>query len=163
MKHRLLPILTLPLAVLALPASAGATMVGDVSACASGQSSLKVRVSGLKEARGTIRVRLFEEDGWLKRGRSLSPLRVPVSAKAMELCIRVPRAGRYAVALHHDINGNRDRDRSDGAGFSRNPRLSLTGRPSFAGTQVHVGNGVTPIGIQMMYLRGLTIGPARSS
>jgi uncharacterized protein (DUF2141 family) len=163
MNRALLPTLTLPLAVLALPVPAGASVVGDVTACASGQPSLKVRVSGFKEARGTVRVRLYEEGGWLQRGRSLSRIRVPVTATTMDLCVRVPEPGRYAVALHHDINGNRERDRSDGAGFSRNPRLSLTGRPSFSGTEVRVRDGVTPIGIQMMYLRGLTIGPARSS
>ena len=80
----------------------------------------------------------------------------------MDLCVRVPRSGRFAVALHHDLNANRERDRSDGAGFSGNPRLSLVGRPSFAATAVDV-RGVTRLGIQMLYLRGLTIGPARSS
>jgi uncharacterized protein (DUF2141 family) len=163
MMSRAFSTLLLPLAALAVPAPAGAAMVGDVAACASGEPSLKVRVSGLKEPRGTIRVRLYAEDGWLKRGRSLSGIRVPVTGTAMDLCVRVPSSGRYAVALHHDLNANRERDRSDGAGFSRNPRLSLIGRPSFAGTRVEVGTGVTLIVIQMMYLRGLAIGPVRSS
>jgi uncharacterized protein (DUF2141 family) len=163
MTRALCPILTLPFAALALPVPAGAAMVGDVAACASGEPSLRVRVSGFKDVRGTIRVRLYEEGGWLQRGRSLSRLRVPVTSASMDLCVRVPRAGRYAVALHHDINGNRERDWDDGAGFSRNPRLSLTGRPSFEGSAVQVGGRVTPIAIQMMYRRGLAIGPVRSS
>ncbi len=155
--------LILPLSALflaSLPASATAAMVGDVAACAARQSAILVRVSGFKEVRGTVRVRLYEESGWLKRGRSLSRIRAPVTGSSLEICVKVPAAGRYAVALHHDLNGNRDRDQSDGAGFSRNPRLSLAGRPSFASTSVMVGRGVTPVGIQMMYLRGLTIGPA---
>jgi uncharacterized protein (DUF2141 family) len=155
--------LILPLSALflaSLPASSGAAVVGDVAACAARQSSILVRVSGFKEVRGTVRVRLYDEGGWLKRGRSLSRIRVPVTGSSLDICVKVPAAGRYAVALHHDLNGNRDRDQSDGAGFSRNPRLSLAGRPSFGSTSVTVGRGVTPIGIQMMYLRGLTIGPA---
>jgi uncharacterized protein (DUF2141 family) len=158
----LIPILALPLTLLALPAGAGAAVVGDTAACAAGDSALLVRVSGFKEARGTVRVRLYEEGGFLKHGRSLSRIRVPVTATSMDLCVRVPRSGRFAVALHHDINANRERDRSDGAGFTGNPRLSLMGRPSFEATAVDV-RGVTPVGIRMMYIRGLTIGPARSS
>jgi uncharacterized protein (DUF2141 family) len=157
--------LVLPFSALvlaALPVSAGAAVVGDVAACTARQSAILMRVSGFKEARGTVRVRLYDESGWLKRGRSLSRIRVPVTGSTLDICVKVPGAGRYAVALHHDFNANRERDRSDGAGFSRNPRLSLSARPSFAATAVGVGRGVTSIGIQMMYLRGLTIGPARA-
>lgn len=157
-----LPILAAPLVLLALPVGADAVVVGDEAACAAGEPSLLVRVSGFKEAQGTVRVRLYEESGWLKRGRSLSRIRVPVTASSMDLCVRVPQAGRYSVALHHDLNANRERDWSDGAGFSRNPRLTLTSRPTFAGTAVDV-RGVTPIGIRMLYRRGLTIGPAGNS
>lgn len=155
--------LILSLFALASPAAASDAMAGDVQACMSGARALHVRVSGLKEPRGTLRVRLYEEDGWLTRGRSLSRIRVPVTATTMDLCVSVPRAGRFGLALHHDLNGNRERDRADGAGFSRNPRLSLVGRPSFERTAVEVSGGVTRLGIQMMYLRGLTIGPVRSS
>lgn len=157
------PVVTLAalLFPLALPASAGAAVVGDAEACEAREPSLLMRVSGFKEARGTVRVRLYEEGGWLKRGRSLTRLRVPVTATTMDVCVRVPRSGRYSVALHHDLNANRERDRADGAGFSRNPRLSLTGRPSFAATAVDV-QGVTPIGIRMLYLQGLGFAPARN-
>jgi uncharacterized protein (DUF2141 family) len=149
------------LAISAAPA--GAALVGDVAACSSGGPALRIAVGGFKEARGSLRVRLYQQDGWLERGRSLSRLRVPVTASSMDLCVRVPGPGRYAVALHHDLNANRERDRSDGAGFSRNPKLSFIGRPSFAATSIGVGGGVTAISIQMLYIRGLTIGPARSS
>jgi uncharacterized protein (DUF2141 family) len=162
MMRPLLSILALPLTLLASPAGASAAVAGDAAACASGESALLVRVSGFKEASGTIRVRLYEESGWLKRGRSLSKIRVPVTSSMMDLCVRVPRPGRYSVVLHHDLNGNRERDRSDGAGVSRNPKLSLIGRPSFGGTAVDV-RGVTRLGIQMMYVRGLSFAPARSS
>lgn len=159
----LVPALTLPFAALALPASAGAAMVGDVAACASGQPSVLVRLSGFKQVQGNVRVVLYRQQGWLQRGGSLKRVRVPVTAPTMDVCLAAPGVGRFAVAVHHDMDDDRNRDRTDGAGFSRNPRLSIVSRPSFAGSEFAVGKGVKPVAIQMMYLRGLSVGPARSS
>lgn len=159
----LLPALALPIAALALPVPASAAVAGDVAACVSGQPSLLVRLSGFREAAGNVRVVLYRQQGWLQRGGSLKRVRVPVTAPTMNFCLATPGAGRFAVAVHHDANNDRRRNRTDGAGFLRNPRLSLTGRPSFASSQVEVGNGVTPIAIQIMYLRGLSVGPVRGS
>jgi uncharacterized protein (DUF2141 family) len=160
---RLLPLALalLPLATLALPAPAGAVMVGDVAACEAGRPAIKVRVTGFKQQKGQLRFALYGAGGWLKKGGSLKKLRVPVTAPAMDVCVAVPQPGSYAVAIHHDLDADKERDRSDGAGFSRNPRLSLLGKPSFASSSVQVGEGVRPLGVQLMYLRGLTIGPAR--
>ena len=61
-------------------------------------------------------------------GADARKINVPVTrAGPMRICVALPGAGRYAVAVRHDVNGNnRSRDWSDGAGFSRNPRISLT-------------------------------------
>lgn len=153
----------LPLFLLTLTAPADAAMVGDVAACSAGAPALKVRLSGFKQVKGQVRVALYQQGGWLKKGGSLKKIRVPVTAPAMDVCIAVPQAGAYAVAIHHDLDSDKQKDRSDGAGFSNNPRLSLFGRPGFAGSRVQVAGGVRPIAIQLMYLNGLSIGPARGS
>ena len=56
------------------------------------------------------------------QGRPRQPgSKVPVTGKAMDICLPVPAPGRYAVAVHHDLNTNGERDRHDGGGYSRNP------------------------------------------
>ena len=51
----------------------------------------------------------------------------------MDICLPVPAPGRYAVAVHHDLNTNGERDRQDGGGYSRNPKVSLFNpKPAFA-------------------------------
>jgi len=155
--------LAAPLSLLALSAPAGAAVVGDVAACAEGAPALRVHLAGFREAKGQVRIAVYRQSGWLQKGGSLRKMRVPVTGPAMDVCVAVPGAGAYAVAVHHDVDADKEKDRTDGAGFSRNPRLSLLGRPSFVGSAVQVGNSVRPVAIQLMYLRGLTIGPARGS
>ena len=60
---------------------------------------------------------------------------VPVrSTAAMDICIAVPRAGRYAVAVHHDINGNGDKDANDGGAYAGKTVLFLSGSGGSAET-----------------------------
>ncbi len=60
----------------------------------------------------------------------------------MDVCVPVPAPGRYAVAVHHDLNVNGERDRQDGGGYSRNPKVSLMKpKPSFSKAAFEVGNG----------------------
>ncbi len=155
-----LPLLSI-VAALALPAPAGAAVVGDAASCAAGRPSLKVRVSGFQREAGLLRIALYERGGWLKKGGSLKKLKVPVTSGSLDVCVSVPGPGTYALAVHHDIAGDKKRDRSDGAGASRNPHLSLMSRPSFTATGVAVGDGVRPIEIELRYLHGLSFGPAR--
>lgn len=155
------PTLMTFLAALAMPTSVGAAVVGDSASCAAGRPALKVRVSGFKREAGLLRIALYERGGWLRKGASLKKLKVPVTGGTVDVCIAVPGPGDYGLAVHHDIAGDKKRDRGDGAGFSRNPQLSLMGRPSFAATGIAVGDGVRPIGIELRYLNGLSIGPAR--
>jgi uncharacterized protein (DUF2141 family) len=64
------------------------------------------------------------------------------------------------VAIHHDLNGNGDKDANDGAGFSNNPRLSLTNlKPSFRATAVQVGPAPRRVGVVLQYRKGLSVGP----
>ena len=50
----------------------------------------------------------------------------------------MPAPGRYAVAVHHDLNANGERDRQDGGGYSRNPKVSLLNpKPAFSQGGLH--------------------------
>ena len=152
-------------AAAAMAAPASATVVGrDAAACAAGKPAMQVHVSGFKSASGTLKLSLYDNDGFLEKGRKLRKVVVPVhSASPLDICIAVPGPGRYAVAVHHDLNGNGGKDASDGGGFSGNPRLSLTNlRPSFRKTAIDVGAEPRRVGVQLQYLHGLSLGRVNS-
>ena len=162
-----------PLAVLAgaltlgLSAQSSSAIVGaDAPACEAGKPALLVRVIGLKQASGTLKLALYGSDQsvYLKKQGRLRRIKVPVSSRGpVNVCIAVPKPGRYAVAIHHDLNANGDKDRHDGGGYSNNPKVSLTSmRPSFSRTAVVVGQSPARIDVRLLYVRGLSVGPATS-
>ena len=77
-------------------------------------------------------------------------------------CVNAPAPGRYAIAVRHDVDGNGSSGWNDGAGFSRNPSLSLTRlRPNVNAVAIDVGRGVTPVNVVLNYRFGLSIHPVR--
>jgi uncharacterized protein (DUF2141 family) len=146
----------------ALATAAPARVVGsDAQACLTGKPSMLVRVSGLKKPSGTVKVAVYAAHGYLAKGGKLRKVVVPVRSTApIDVCIAVPNAGRYAVAVHHDVNGNGDKDPSDGGGYSGNPRLSITNlKPPFGKTAVRVGAAPRQVTVMLQYRNGLSIRP----
>jgi len=127
-----------------------------------GKPSVMVHVAGFKQATGKVKLSLYgsDSDRWLAKGGTVSKVKVPVTAKAMDICMPVPAPGRYAVAVHHDLNRNGDRDRQDGGGYSGNPRVTLFNpKPSFSKAAFTVGNGPARVGVRLLYIKGLGVGP----
>ena len=146
-------------------APAGSAILGaDAAVCAAGKPSLLVRVHGLKQASGTLKLAVYGNNPsvYLKKQGRLRRVKVPVNSRGpIDVCVAVPRPGRYAVAVHHDLNGNGDKDRHDGGGYSNNPRVSLMNmRPPFARTAVSVGQSPAKVDVRLLYVRGLSVGPA---
>mgnify|MGYP006404776825 FL=1 len=74
----------------------------------------------------------------------------------MTVCVPVPAAGRYAIAVQHDINGNREIDFSrDGVAMSNNPSvgsfLGIPRAPAVDRAAFSAGTGITPITVRMRY------------
>jgi len=116
-----------------------------------------VTVDGIKNSRGTMRVQAYRatESEWLQKGRWLTRIEVPARAGSMTFCVPVASAGRYAIAIRHDVDGNGGTDIiRDGGGMSNNPSINIfnLGKPSVAKTAFPVGNGVKTIRIQMRYM-----------
>jgi uncharacterized protein (DUF2141 family) len=152
-------------AAVALAGAAPAAVVGqDARACLTGKPSVLVRVSGFKKPGGSVKIGVYPADRYLKKSGTVSKDTLPVrSTGAMDVCLSVPRAGRYAVAVYHDANGNGDKDASDGAGYSNNPRLSLTNlKPDFGRTAIAVNGAPRRVGVVLQYRRGLSVGPVNS-
>ena len=154
--------------------AAGAALIGaaavaanpaDASSvgCAPGKPSVLVHVAGFKQARGKVKLSLYGADSWLNKQGRISKVKVPVTGRAMDICMPVPAPGRYAVAVHHDFNVNGERDRQDGGGYSRNPKVTLLNpKPSFSKAAFTVGNGPARVGVTLLYINGLGVGPAGS-
>ena len=142
--------------------AASAAPVGrDAAACKSGQPAVQVHVVGFKEPGGTVKINLYDSSGYLQKGGRIRKVTVAVSsARPLDVCIAVPGPGRYAVAVHHDVNANGERDLNDGGGYSRNPRLSLTNlKPAFGKTVITVGSAPKLGPVQLQYRKGLSVGP----
>ena len=151
-----------PLVVGAAALVAGANPAQAAQGCSAGQPSVIVHLAGFKRAAGKVKVSLYGSDSsrWLARGGRISKVKVPVTGQSMDVCMPVPAPGRYAVAVHHDLNLNGERDRQDGGGYSRNPKVSLVNpKPSFSKAAFQVGNGPTRVGVTLLYIRGLGVGP----
>ena len=159
----------LPVGVIALAASLSlalaAPAAGAQDGCVAGKPGVMVHVVGLKQVSGQLKVSLYGSDTsrWLAKKGRIGRVKLPVTARAMDVCMAVPAPGRYAIAVHHDLNANGERDRHDGGGYSRNPKLSIFNlKPAFRQTGFRVGNGPVRTAITLLYARGLSIGPVRS-
>lgn len=153
--------IALAVAAVALTAPAAAQfrnrVANDPAECRAGAGpAVNVRIGGITPAKGTLRVQLYRgiEADWLKSGRWLNRIEVPVRGGSTTVCMPVPAAGTYAIAVRHDVNGNGKTDiRADGGGMSNNPSISILnlGKPSYKQTAFAVGDGVKSISIQMRY------------
>ena len=152
----------LVLALGAAPVAAQAAIGPDAAACNSGKPSVLVKVSGFKTRTGELRVQLYGSNpsDFLAKGKKLRRIDLPVAKSGtMNVCVAVPRAGNYAIAVRHDVKNNGS-DWNDGGGFSRNPKLSvLDYKPKHGEVVIPVGNGTKPINVVLNYRKGLSIGP----
>jgi len=150
---------SLCVALLAFAASAqaeGRVISNDLSQCKSGPSTL-VRISGVKASSGKIRVQSYRGTAadWLAKGRWITRIEVPARAGSMTVCVPLPEAGIYGIAVRHDVNGNGKTDlSSDGGGMSNNPSINVfnLGKPSYKKTAFSVGETPTTISISMKYM-----------
>lgn len=127
------------------------------SSCGAGKSGafLFVNVEDLKSDEGNVRVHVYGDnpDYFLKGGKGF---KVDVKASGGEnlVCVPMPKAGSYAVAVMHDINANQKADVfTEGFGFSNNPKLGLS-KPEYQSAVLTVPEGVTSITVRMKYLFG---------
>lgn len=130
----------------------------DMRRCSAGEGpAVMVTVDGVKSGSGKLRVQAYRATSadWLQKGRWLSRIEVPARAGTMTFCVPVPAAGRYAIAVRHDANGNGDTDiRTDGGAMSNNPSINIfnLGKPSVTKTGFDVGRSVRSIRVQMRYM-----------
>lgn len=134
----------------------GEVISNDLAKCRSGPSTL-VQISGVKAGTGKIRVQSYRANAteWLAKGRWINRIELPARAGTMTVCVPLPQAGSYGIAVRHDVNGNGKTDLSaDGGGMSNNPSITIfnLGKPSYKKTAFEVGNAPKTISITMKYM-----------
>jgi uncharacterized protein (DUF2141 family) len=145
----------LALATSPVVAAQGEGCVGDAA------TTIKVTVEKVRSSKGLITAVLYDDNPktFLKNGARLDRIRVEASEGRTELCLNAPAAGRYAVALYHDENGNKEFDTdflgipTEGYGFSQNPGFRF-GKPDVEETVFAIESDPVALSISMLYLSG---------
>jgi uncharacterized protein (DUF2141 family) len=121
-------------------------------AAAQTASTLTVRVAGLRNAKGTIRLTLYRDSKPVET-RNLEIEAQTLSAKAV--FEKLPQ-GVYAVYVFHDENSNGKMDTNlfgmpvEGYGMSNNPSKRM-GRPGFDETNFQLNRPESTIEIALIY------------
>ncbi|QSB44782.1 DUF2141 domain-containing protein [Altererythrobacter sp. FM1] len=141
---------------------------GQCRANESGPAFL-VNPVGMKDRTGNLKIEVYpatkkdflEDDNILvMQGKTFSRVEVPASSST-PICIRVPRAGTYAVSVLHDRDKNRKFGwKVDGIGFSSNPKLGW-GKPNVKHVATRAGSSPTTIDVVMNYRSGLGVAPLK--
>ncbi|QIQ87396.1 DUF2141 domain-containing protein [Erythrobacter sp.] len=138
----------------------GVKIDNDMSQCAPGKGpAIRLRITGLRSSAGNLFVRTYfaKDSDWLRSRRYIHRIDMKPRKGVTYACVPIPRAGKYAIAVQHDANGNREKDFStDGAGMSGDPVirtfLGIPRPPSLEETTFSAGDGVTRLSIEMRYL-----------
>lgn len=134
-------------------------------------ASFLVNVEGLKDRTGKLKLEVYpardpdflaDDNILISAGKVFRRVEQPVPASGpVQLCVRLPTAGRYAVSLLHDRDGDRKFGwRIDGIGFAGNPKLGWS-KPAASAASAVARPGPTQIEIVMNYRRGLGMRPIR--
>ncbi|HEY6814669.1 MAG TPA: DUF2141 domain-containing protein [Croceibacterium sp.] len=123
-----------------------------------GPLKLYVDVEGVRSADGLVAVTLYADDSsrFLASRGSLYVGRVPAKSGQTRVCIYLPSAGTYALAVYHDANADRKFDRTgiglpdEGYGFSNNPAVIL-GLPSFRSVRLAVPRSDMSTRVKLRY------------
>ena len=134
--------------------------------CRGGEPSFVITAAGLKDRGGTLKVELYpandadflqDDNILINTGKTFRRAVIDVPASGpVQICIRAPGAGNWALSLLHDRDANRKFGLSiDGVGFPGNPASLGPAKPKVAFARAVAGNGPTPITVRMLYRRGL--------
>lgn len=152
----------------ALPAMPAQSQIlgSDAAACSPGGGpAILAQVTGLKDRKGRLKLELYpatetdflaDDSVLLAAGKVFRRVwtTIPPSGQ-VQVCIRVPRPGRYALLVTHDRDGkNKFNFFADGAGFPGPGKIGMS-RPKVERALVDVGNSTAERTVQMQYLHGL--------
>ncbi|MCB2108162.1 MAG: DUF2141 domain-containing protein [Rhodobacteraceae bacterium] len=124
----------------------------EQSACRDLPFSIGLTVKNIKKAKGVVTIDLHggDPERFMKKGAKLARLRYPAGDGEMTVCVPVEQAGRYAIVLYHDRDGDGKFDKTwiglpdEPYGLSNDapPRL---GKPRYDEVSFEVTGPMTPV------------------
>lgn len=125
---------------------------------ASKPATLKIVIEGIEHSGGVIKLALFNTpEGFPgKMKKVYRRLESPIAGETVEFTIEMVPAGRYAVSVFHDENGNDSMETdvfgrpSEGYGFSNNAKGRF-GPPSFEDASFLTSDDPIVIRIKLNY------------
>lgn len=122
------------------------------------QVRLRIRIDNIHSAKGSINITIYPDDArhFLDGKYKLLRQRAPVVLPVTEVCIAMPAAANYAIALYQDLNDNGHFDTTfiglpdEPYGFSNNPRLVL-GPPGLEDVRFAAQPGDNQIAIRLRH------------
>lgn len=172
------------LALLAAPLAAAHAIIPSTpdlgkaeGRCRPGETgpALLVKVEGLKDRKGNLKMEVYpandqdflqDDNILISEGKTFRRVEQPVGGdNPIELCVRIPGPGTYAISVLHDRDANRKFGLSvDGITFSGNPRLTPSKPKAAKSSVVVTGQGLSRISVTMQYRTGLlSFGPLRKN
>ncbi len=128
-----------------------------LSAAAGPEGSVDIEVSGLRNAKGALHACLTRNPAHFPDCKSdPAALRASAPASTHRLKIDHIPPGRYAIAVFHDQNSNRNLDKfagipKEGFAFTRNPSIKFRA-PRFDEVAIDLAPGATLVRLKMNYL-----------
>lgn len=131
-----------------------------------------VTATGLKDRRGRLRIEIYPDDAadfladdnlLVAAGKTFRRAEIEVPPTGpVQICARLPAAGRYTMSVVHDRDGNRKFGAmSDGIGFPGDPHLGWS-KPKAADANFLAGAGITRLRVTLNYWRGFaSFGPIK--
>lgn len=124
----------------------------DQSECGTAAYSILVTIRDVRESVGTITADLHGDDPekFLGKGQYLDRVRVPAIKGETLMCIAVPSAGVYAIALYQDEDTNKKFDKNwiglpaEPFGLSNDPKIRLA-TPKHKEVAFTVEGPLTPV------------------
>ena len=123
---------------------------------ASPAAELNVKVTGVRDDAGQIKLMLFDRaEGFRKEDKARAVLVRPASSGQIEARFTELPAGKYAVIAYHDENGDGQLNLrfgmfpKEGYGLSNNPKLS--GPPRFADAACDLDQTPLSLDIRLKY------------
>jgi uncharacterized protein (DUF2141 family) len=119
-------------------------------------ADLTITITGLRSAEGMVRLAIFDDADAFPMGEELDSRDVPARAVAQTVVFTGLKPGRYAVAMHHDENNNKEMDTfffvipREGYGFSRDAPVFF-GPPDFSQAAVTVPAKGLQISLEVRY------------
>lgn len=131
-------------------------LAGLLAIPASVAADLTVKVSGVRDAAGQVKLMLFDRaEGFRKEDKARAVLTKPAAPGQVEARFGELPPGKYAVIAYHDDNGDGQLNLrfgmfpKEGYGLSNNPKLS--GPPRFADAAFDLGQTPHSLDILLKY------------